>query len=186
MESPKKNRSRNDPFYVLARKNIQNAAAGDVKSHRWVVDHFCPIQIEKALDGDHIAGRWLLREFCVTVQINRNSNRKHTLFNDGLLDYISNAIIKILNGVPPKQALRIAKIKRRPEIHLEKHFNRDVVICDKILELRNSGKCDNLEVAKAMAARQLKLGRATINASWNNTYAKACAEEFPGIIKRDW
>ena len=179
MESPKKNRSRNDPYYALLLKHLRGAQAGDVKSHRWVVDHSCVSHIESAKAGHAESGEWLLRQFCATVRNNRRVQGKHTQFNEELLDYIADAFAKILDDVSPKKALGIGKQRGHPP--MEDKFHRDAKICTEILKHRRSDKNVTIEDAKEAANETLKYGRATIDRAWKNKYAKEAAEEFPNL-----
>ena len=184
MESPNKNRSLDDPFYALLAKNLKGANAGDVKSHRWVVDHFCASKIERAKAGDAESGEWLLRQFCATVRNSRSIQAKHTQFNEDLLVYVANAFIQILNDKPPKEALGIAKKSGHPAI--PDKFHRDVKICAEILKHLGSDENMTIADAKVEATKSLRMirdSRATVDRAWKNNDAKAAAMEFP---ESDW
>lgn len=181
MESTEKNRSRNDPFYALMLENLRGANAGDVKSHRWVVDHLCASKIKSAGAGDVESGKWLLRQFCATVTNNRRAQGQHTQFNEELLDHILDAFTKILDGVPSNRALGIAKDKGRPAI--EDKFHRDVKICAEVLKHHKSDERKTIEASKEEATNSLGISRDIVDRAWKNKVAKEVAKDFP---ESDW
>jgi hypothetical protein len=166
------------------------AHRGDAHAQDWVMNRFCAAYIQRAKAGEGKAGKWLLKQFCAAVKSNRRKARDgklvphnkpsgiHTQFPEELLDYLSDAFAKILDGVAPDRALGIVNQSGRPEVEFK--LDRDVTICEEILKLKKSGKYTTIEHCKAMAARTLKLGRATIDAGWKNRLAKAIAIEHPG------
>lgn len=158
------------------------AEAGDIAANEWYVNHFAHY-IKFASEGSSGYAKWVLNMFCCTVRNHRKNNITPTKFNEDLLDYVEDAFKKILDGVSPSKALGIGKDTGRPPIDPDEKINRDIVICDTVLRLKQSGRYDSYEKAKAQAAQELKLGRATINAGWKNETAKELAKEFPGLIQ---
>jgi len=158
------------------------ATAGDVAANEWCINHFAHY-IKLARQGHPGYAKWVLEMFCRTVRNHRQNEITPTRLNEELLDYLADALNKILDGVGPIKALGIGQETGRPPIDADEKFNRDVVICDTIWRLAESGQYDTFEIVKAEAARELKLGPATIKKGWENETAKTLAAEFPGLIQ---
>jgi hypothetical protein len=141
-------------------------------------------KIAEANAGDKKASLWLIKNFCSTIENNRDSKGNphvkpsgiHTQFHEGMLDYFHKSFTSILEGVKADKALGINKGETGAD-KLSKYEVRDreVKWCLEIIKLKNSGKYPLMMHAKAQAARKFNVKQSAIDKAWKNKISKLSA-----------
>lgn len=141
--------------------------------------------VAKALQGDASASLEVLGAFvdAVAETHGRDGGRLigprgpvDILIPPSIANYLAACFKSILEGVPSEKALGLSLGEPgRRGMTNEEHLARDAEWCKLVSSLVATGRYQSLREAKEAAARQLKVGFASVDRAWKNKKARTVA-----------